>query len=244
MAETDVMLVAIRMDAKGAIQDTEVLDRKFTSLGSTFQKGQKRAEGAAQAQKKLEKSIKGTSKSTVEANVANISKLAAMEAATSGLNQLISAQYKRIDADVASGKISMEEAEKERKKIKQHEKYTGILETVIAVERLRTVGLMMYAAASTITIAGIEAQTIAVLTLNGALAVNPVVALVEAGLALAAVIVYLGYKFNMLTDQVTWMNEQADKFMKSLTGVGDSVRDLLTIDISGSKLWSGIMGGD
>ena len=244
MAETDVMLVAIRMDAKGAIQDTEVLDRKFTSLGSTFQKGQKRAEGAAQAQTKLDKSIQKTTKSTVEANVANISKLAAMEAATSGLNQLISAQYKRIDADVASGKISMEEAEKERKKIKQHEKYTGILETVIAVERLRTVGLMMYAAASTITIAGIEAQTIAVLTLNGALAVNPVVALVVAGLALAAVIVYLGYKFNMLTDQVTWMNEQADKFMKSLTGVGDSVRDLLTIDISGSKLWSGIMGGD
>ena len=244
MAETDVMLVAIKMDAKGAIQDTEVLDRKFTSLGSTFQKGQKRAEGAAQAQKKLDKSIKGTTKSTVESNVANISKLAAMEAATSGLNQLISAQYKRIDADLAAGKISQEEAEAKRKQIKQHEKYTGMLETGIAVARLATVAQMMYAAASTVTTAGIATQTIAVLTLNGALYANPLILIVVAAFALAAVIVYLGYKFNILTDQFNWMNEQADRFMKTLTGVGDGIRDLLTIDISGSKLWGEIVGGD
>ena len=117
MAEEDVMLVAIKMDASGAIKDTEVLDKKFTCLGATFQKGQKRAEGAAQAQAKLDTSIKKTTKSTVEANVSSLSKLAAMEALTSASNQLISAQYKRIDAALAEGKISAEEAEIQRKNI-------------------------------------------------------------------------------------------------------------------------------
>ena len=121
MAERDVMLVAIEMDASGAIKSTEVLDKKFTSLGATFQKGQKRAEGAAQAQAKLDTSIKKTTKSTVEANVSSLSKLAAMEALTSASNQLISAQYKRIDAALAEGKISAEEAEIQRKNIKQYD---------------------------------------------------------------------------------------------------------------------------
>ena len=50
MAEADVMLAVIKVDVQG-VQEVEVLDRKYTSLGSTMQKGQKRAEGAKDAQK-------------------------------------------------------------------------------------------------------------------------------------------------------------------------------------------------
>ena len=191
MAETDVMLVAIRMDADGAIQDTEVLDKKFTSLGATFQKGQKRAEGAATAQKKLDKSIKGTTKSTVEGNVAGISFLAATEAITSATNQYISAKYKSIDADLASGKITQEEAEQKRNATTQQEKYTGALEKGIAIIRFGAAAGMIFNAVQGVTIAGLKAQTISVLTLNGALYANPIILVVVAAVALAAILIVL-----------------------------------------------------
>ena len=121
MAESDIMLVSIKLDADGAIQKTEILDTKFKSLGASMQKGKTRTEGMTEAQEKFTKATTRSTKSTVESNVATIGKLAAFEAATSGLNQLISAQYKRIDAALAEGKIDEEEAERQRKKIKQQE---------------------------------------------------------------------------------------------------------------------------
>ena len=223
MAETDVMLVAIQMDADGAIKDTEVLDRKFTSLGSTFQKGQKRAEGAEKAQKKLTKSIKEGGNATTKANVQTIANLALMEAATSGLNQLISAQYKRIDADLASGKINAEEAELKRKQIKQQEKYTGILETGIAIARLATVAQMLYAAATQVTTAGVKANTIAVLTLNGALYANPLLWIVVAVIALVAVLLILESKFGLVTKGVEAANQQFENLLNWANGVRDSI---------------------
>ena len=75
-AETFKMLAVIESDAKGAIKDAEVLDAKYTSLGASFQKGQKRAEGAKEAQDKLNKSIKDNQKSTTDANVSTIKNLA------------------------------------------------------------------------------------------------------------------------------------------------------------------------
>ena len=96
MAEADQMLIAVEFDASGAIKDATVLDTKFDKLGNTLRKGKKRAEGLANAQKKLDKSIQGTTKSTVDANVQSIAKLAALEATTSALNQGISARYKQI----------------------------------------------------------------------------------------------------------------------------------------------------
>ena len=114
MAEEEVMLVAIRMDAKGAIKDADVIDTKFEKLCKTLQKGKVLTEGMEKAQKKLNESIKQSTDTTVKSNVAFIGKFAAFEAITSSTNQLISAQYKRIDADLAAGKISQEEAEKRR----------------------------------------------------------------------------------------------------------------------------------
>tara|TARA_R110002020_G_scaffold3388_1_gene15181 strand:+ start:442 stop:1206 length:765 start_codon:yes stop_codon:yes gene_type:complete len=202
MAEEDVMLVAIRLDAKGAIQDTEVLDTKFDKLGNTMRKGQERAEGAAQAQAKLDKSIEKTTKSTVESNVANISFLAATEAITSSMNQYISSKYKSIDADLAAGKISQEEAEQKRKAVKQQEKYTGALERGIAIVRFGAAAGMIFNAVQGVTIAGLKAQTMAVLTLNGALYANPLLWVVLAVVALVAVLYVLEKRFGTVTKSV------------------------------------------
>ena len=165
-----------------------------------MRKGKERAEGAAQAQTKLDQSIKKSTKSTVESNVATISKLAAMEAATSGLNQLISAQYKRIDADLAAGEISAEEAEERRKAIKQQEKYTGILESVIAIARLATVGQMIYNAV-------IAQGTVATNTNTAALNANRIAMMANPWTAIAVILVsviaYVGVmsgEFKKLTD--------------------------------------------
>tara|TARA_R100001530_G_scaffold84122_1_gene58631 strand:+ start:697 stop:1449 length:753 start_codon:yes stop_codon:yes gene_type:complete len=223
MAEEDVMLVAIKMDAKGAIKDTEVLDAKFTSLGATFQKGQKRAEGAATAQKKLDKSIKGTTKSTIEGNVANIGFLQATEAITSATNQYISSKYKSIDADLAAGKISQEEAEQKRNAVKQQEKYTGALERGIAIIRFGTAAGMIFNAVQNMTIAGLKKKTIAVLTLNGALLANPILLVVVAAVALAAILVVLEQKFGLVTKGIDAANDAFDKLMDMVNGAKDAI---------------------
>tara|TARA_R110000744_G_scaffold352963_4_gene459243 strand:- start:438 stop:1190 length:753 start_codon:yes stop_codon:yes gene_type:complete len=226
MAENQVMLVAIEMDAKGAIQSTEVLDAKFTSLGATFAKGQKRAEGAAAGQKKLNKQIKTGTKSTTEANVANISFLAATEAITSATNQYISSKYKSIDADLASGKITQEEAEQKRNAVKQQEKYTGALERGIAIVRFGTAAGMIFNAVQGMTIAGLKAQTISVLTLNGALYANPIVLVVVAAVALAAILIVLEQKFGLVTKGVDEANRQFEKLMNWVDGARDSIMGL------------------
>ena len=225
-AETYKMLAVIEMDAKGAITDTEVLDKKFTSLGSTFQKGQKRMEGAEKAQKKLNQSIKDGGKSTTKANVSTITNLALMEAATSGLNQLISAQYKRIDADLAAGKISAEEAEQRRKQIKQQEKYTGLLESTIAIARLATVAQALYAAATNVTTASVKANTIAVLTLNGALYANPLMWIAGMVVIMLVLLAGLEHKFGLVTKAVEAGNNALEGFLGWLSGTRDSIMGL------------------
>ena len=248
--DTFKMMAVIEMDAKGAIKDTEVLDAKFTSLGSTMQKGQKRMEGAKAAQEKLNTSIKEGGKSTTEANVSTIKNLALMEAATSGLNQLISAQYKRIDADLAAGKITQEEAEQRRKQIKQQEKYTGLLETGIAVARLATVAQLLFAAASNMTLASVKANTIAVLTLNGALLANPLLLVVVAAVALAAILIVLEQKFGLVTKGVDVANQKLEAFgnwvngiRDSVMGLGDDIQDFVDEKLKKIEFVTDLIGG-
>ena len=140
-----MMLSVIKIKADG-IQIIDVVDTKYEKLGTTMAKGKKRTEGHAKAMKDLQTISDKNAKSTMNDNVQTIAKLQVMEAATSGLNQLISAQYKRIDADLAAGEITAEEADERRKAIKQQEKYTGILESAIAISRLYTVAQVIGAA--------------------------------------------------------------------------------------------------
>jgi hypothetical protein len=229
MAEADKMLIAVEFDASGAIKDATVLDTKFDKLGNTLRKGEKRAEGAAAAQKKLDKSIKGTTKSTTDNNVATIAKLQVMEAATSGLNQLISAQYKRIDADLASGKITAEEAEELRKKVKQHEKLTGILETGIAMARLYTVAQVIGTAVMHKSTVATELNTAAVARNNAALAMNPYVKFAMVAMAVVSALALMEMKF----DGVTRAIERTKKAIEKITGAFGDLRDMDDLNLSG-----------
>ena len=221
-----MMSVAIVFEADGAIRKAKVLDTNFTSLGASMAKGQTRTEGFEQAQRKLEGAITKSTKSTVESNVANLSKLAAMEALTSGLNQLISAQYKRIDADLAAGKISQEEAEQRRKAIKQQEKYTGLLESVIAIARLATVGQMIYNAAVSRGTVATNANTVALNANRTAMLLNPWTAI---AVLLVAIIGYVGImsgEFKKLTDITKPLVHIMELLSDKLNAVFDAINNL------------------
>jgi len=220
MAEEDVMLVAIRMDAKGAIKDTAVLDNKFQSLGKTFKNAKKPMDDITESQNKLDTAVKKTTGSTVEANVQSISTLAAMEALTSGMNQWISAKYKRIDADLAAGKISQEQAEAKRKEIKQQEKYTGMLEQSIAVIRLATVVQMVYRAVMGATTKTTDAATLSTRAFNFALKQNPIV------LIITSLIILVAY--------MAAMERIFGKTSKTIDTVTDSFKKL-------RDMWSGLL---
>lgn len=186
MAEEDVLLVAVRMDADGAISDTQILDTKFKNLSTTFRNSKKPIADVEKHQKKLNKAIKEGKKTTDDANVSNISAMLALEGLTSGMNQYISSQYKRIEADLAAGEISQEEAEAKRKEVKQQELYTSALEKYIAIARIvvATDALMTAMKMSNVraTIAQIKAHRV----LNFVLRQNPLVKLIIViGLAIA-----------------------------------------------------------
>ena len=199
MAEEDVLLVAVRMDAKGAIKDTELLDNKFKNLSTTFRNSKEPIEGAEQSQKKLNKAIKEGKKETKDANVANISAMLALEGLTSGLNQSISARYKQIDADLAAGKLSEEQAEAKRKEIKQQEFITGSLEQYIAIARLAIATNALLTAARGLDVSATIAQIKANTVLNFVLKQNPIVRIVLVVLALAAAFYVLESRLGLLT---------------------------------------------
>ena len=227
MAESDKMLIAVEFDANGAIKQAEILDTKFTKLGATLQKGKARTEGMTAAQDKLTNAQKRGVKSTTEQNVSSIAKLAALEATTSALNQGISARYKQIDADVASGKISAEEGERLRKKWKQYEKVTGSLEILIAAERLRTVGLMFMTAMSAKATAATNANTTATNRNTLALLKNPYVLL---AMLLALVVIQLAVfwtKSGAVRRRLEDLGEIVDKVANSWNNFKDAVKGVI-----------------
>lgn len=239
MAEEDVLLVAVKMDADGAISDTQILDTKFKNLSTTFRNSKKPIEDVEKQQKKLNKALKEGQKATTDANVANISTMLALEGMTSGLNQFISSKYKRIEADLAAGKISQEEAEAQRKQVKQQELYTSTLEKYIAIGRIvaATDALMTAMKMSNVraTIAQIKANRI----LNFVLRQNPLVKLII--VITAAVLIYkkFGDEIHRLKDGFVMfgkvIKEIVELFGKllgtttalasSLTNIGDFMSD-------------------
>lgn len=221
MAERDIMSVAITFEADGAIRKAKVLDTNFKSLGDSMRKGAERTKGLEEAQKKLDAALGKTQDTTVKNNVAFIGKLAAFEAITSATNQLISAQYKRIDADLAAGKITQEEAEQLRKNVKQYEKYTGMLETGIALARFGTVVQMAYNAVMATTDKTTKAATLSTRAFNFALKQNPIVLIITTLVALIAYLIALEKIFY--------------KTSKSIDVVTDSLKKL-------QELWSWFLG--
>jgi len=234
MAESDKMLIAVEFDANGAIKQAEILDTKFDKLGNTLRKGKARTEGMTAAQEKLTTAQQKGARSTTEQNVSSIAKLAALEATTSAINQGISARYKQIDADVASGKISAEEGERERKRIKQFEKYTGAMEIIIAAERFRTVGLMVMTSMSAKSTAATNANTAATNANTTALLKNPYVLI---ALAIAAVVLQLiifWKQSGAVRRRLEDVGEVLDKVTGKWNGLKDAVRGIIP-DLASSE---------
>ena len=224
MAERDVMLLAVEMDAKGAITQTEILDRKFESLSKTFRKGTQETIKLDRVMAKQVKTTKDAKLANIDLSATYLKTLAGLDALTSGLNQGISAQYKMIDAKLASGEIDEEEAEKQRKIWKAREIHTARLES---------------------------ASTAAVTANTAAWYMNPMfwaIAGIVGGLALFILsLAALMDKFRTLETIMAKVNEQGEKFMgwvEKATGVlggigdavgdaGDAIKDKLSLNALG-----------
>lgn len=228
MAEEDIMLTTLKVTAKG-VQIIDVVDTKYKNLGTTMQKGKARTEGHAEAMDKLRQASEKSAKSTMNNNVQTIAKLQVMEAATSGLNQLISAQYKRIDADLAAGKITAEEAEERRKAIKQQEKYTGILESAIAISRLYTVAQVVGAAVTAKLTTATNANTAAVAANNAVVKASPWFKFLTIGLAIIGVLMAMEAKFNGVTRGIQRLNKELEKVIDAF----NTFKKLDDIDLAG-----------
>ena len=226
MAESDVMLVSIRMDAKGAITDTQILDKNFKSLSQTFRKGTQDTEKLTTVMAKKVKVTKQDKMATVNLNTAYLKSLAGMDALTSGLNQGISAQYKMIDAKLASGAIDEEEAERKRKIWKAREIHTARLESAIALMRLAVVVHMVYTGVIGMTTTATTANTAAVTANTVAWYANPmfwaIAGIVVAIVAFVAVLAMLMANFKVLEKGIKAVNDQWAKFFDFINKTKDA----------------------
>ena len=231
MAEEDLMLLVIKTDAKGAITETRILDDNFKNLSTTFRKGTQETEKLNTVMAKQVDVSKKDANAQTARNTSYISGLAAMEAVTSATNQLISAQYKRIDAALAEGKITAEEAEKQRKAIKRQEKYTGLLETTIAVMRLATVGHMIYTSVVGMSSTAIVANTKAVAANTLALLANPLfwaIAGIVVGLGMMVyALVKLAQHFKLLERSMEGVNSAISFFKEGVQWITENVGEAL-----------------
>lgn len=240
MAEADVMLAAIKVSVNG-IQEVEVLDKKYASLGNTFQKGQKRAEGAADATKKLNQQIEKNTKTTENSSVKNIESLMIMEAATSGLNQLISARYKDIDAQLASGEITQEEAEELRKAVKQQEKYSSTLERTIGILRLVKVAQFAAVAAMNLYTAATWKNTKAVAMNTLVMLANPWVMATLALVGLGVALKGASKEFGFLSDQMEALGETFKPVTESIESMVEALDSIIGTDIANNKIFEALI---
>ena len=240
MAEEDIALAVIKTKAEG-IEIIDVIDKKYTSLGSTMQKGQKRAEGTKEALEELNQQLNKNSKSTADASVKNIESLMIMEAATSGINQLISARYKDSDAQLASGEITQEEAEELRKSVKQQEKYSSSLEKTIAIMRLYKVAQFAGAAAVNLATAATNINTVAVKANTKALLKNPWVVVAVVLLAVLAYTAKLNRDIGFMADQFDFLNKKLKPVNDSFERFIEGIETITGFDIQNNRLWEAFL---
>jgi polyhydroxyalkanoate synthesis regulator phasin len=240
MAEADVMLTAMKFTAEG-IEVIEVVDTKYEKLGKTFAKGKKRAEGTKEALGKLNKQIEKNTKTTENSSVKNIESLMIMEAATSGLNQLISARYKDIDAQLASGEITQEEAEELRKSVKQQEKYSSTLERTIGILRLVKVAQFAAVAAMNLYTAATWKNTKAVATNTLVMLANPWVMATLALVGLGVALKGASKEFGFLSDQMEALGETFKPVTESIESMAEALDSIIGTDIANNKMFEALI---
>ena len=232
--DKSIMLAAIKVDVEGT-HEVEVLDTKFESLSKTFRNSKEPVEGATQVQKNLEKQLNRTKKSTTENAVKNIEFLAVTEAVTSAANQLVSSQYKRIDAELAAGEITEEQAAKERQRWKARETFNASLEKWIALIRLAKVAQIGYTAAIAASTTVTKANTKAVIANTAALLKNPYVILAVVIMALVIWIGKLAEEGKLLSKQFDWLAEKTQGLNDSLMGFLELIEDIIGVEFTESS---------
>lgn len=240
MAETDVILTAMRFTAEG-IEVLDVVDTKYKNLGTTMAKGKARTEGHAEAMDKLRKASEKNTKTTTDSSVKNIESLMIMEAATSGLNQLISARYKDIDAQLASGEITQEEAEELRKSVKQQERYSSSLERTIGILRLVKVAQFAAAAAVNLYTAATLKNTKAVAANTVVMLANPFVFVTLMVVSLAVALKGASQEFGILSDQMEAVGEKFKPVTESIESMVEALDSIIGTDISNNKIFEALI---
>ena len=240
MAEEDVLLLSARMTAEG-FEVLEVIDAKYEKLGKTFAKGKKRAEGTEEALNDLNKQIEKNTKTTENSSVKNIESLMIMEAAASGLNQLISARYKDIDAQLASGEITQEEAEELRKAVKQQEKYSSTLERTIGILRLVKVAQFAAVAAMNLYTAATWKNTKAIATNTLVMLANPWVFTTMMLVALGVALKGASQEFGILSDQMEAIGEKFKPVTESIESMVEALDSIIGTDIANNKIFEALI---
>jgi hypothetical protein len=243
MAESDIQLASFRIRAEG-VEVIDVIDTKYTKLGATMAKGQKRAEGKKKAMENLQKQLDKNSKSTTANSVKNIEFLAVTEAVTSASNQLVSSQYKRIDAELAAGEITEEQAAKERQRWKAREKFNASLEKWIALIRLAKVAQIAMTAARAMSTSVTKANTKAVLANTAAMLRNPWVLLTITLMAVVLWVVKLAEEGKMLTKQFDALDKRTRSLNDSLMGFLELIEDVVNVEFTESDWFQALTYGD
>ena len=240
MAEEDVFLLSARVKADG-VEVLDIIDTKYEKLGKTLQKGKARTEGHAEAMKKLRKASEKNTKATTDSSVKNIESLMIMEAATSGLNQLISARYKDIDAQLASGEITQEEAEELRKAVKQQEKYSSTLERTIGILRLVKVAQFAAVAAMNLYTAATWKNTKAVAKNTLVMLANPWVLATMALVGLGVALKGASQEFGILSDQMEAIGEKFKPVTESIESMVEALDAIIGTDIANNKIFEALI---
>ena len=240
MAEEDLQLSVLKLTADG-VEVIDVIDAKFTKLGETMRKGKARAEGSEEALKDLQKQMEKNNKTTTNNSVKNIESLMVLEAATSGINQLISARYKEIDAQLASGEITQEEAENLRKSVKQQEKYSSSLEKGIAMMRLYKVAQFAMAGAQKVATAATVGGTTAIKANTAALLKNPLIRFTVVVFAVAASIAYANREFGFLSDQIQELDRRLEPVTRRFESLIESIESITGFDIQNNRIFEALL---
>tara|TARA_X000001382_G_scaffold30976_1_gene19929 strand:+ start:1026 stop:1754 length:729 start_codon:yes stop_codon:yes gene_type:complete len=240
MAEEDLQLSVLKLTADG-VEVIDVVDAKFTKLGSTMAKGKARAEGSEKALKELQKQMEKNTKTTTDNSVKNIESLMVLEAATSGINQLISARYKEIDAQLASGEITQEEAEELRKSVKQQEKYSSSLEKGIAMMRLYKVAQFAMAGAQKVATAATVGGTTAIKANTAALLKNPLIRFTVVVFSVAAAIAYANREFGFLSDQIEELDRRLEPVTRRFEALIEGIESITGFDIQNNRIFEALL---
>jgi hypothetical protein len=186
-------------------------------------------EGAAEAEggiKRVRKEIDKTADATDGLTVATgrneqqmTNTFLALQALTSGLNQLTGGAMKAIGGLSATGAVSDELALSLQNNVRQFELLTGTMEIGIAAVNIYTGAMELYTTSA-------FAATYATLGLNAALAANPMVMIGLVLMGVVITLIALGARFKHVADTVHGLSAAFRELLELMGSVKDVFGDI------------------